>query len=164
MCLLAIAVVPLARGESAFQEIDVRVAAIACLALVAALAQGWTSLVPTSLALVGGAYAAELALDDAPLDLAAPAVALGVLLSAELAYWSLDERARAGGDLGQSLGRAARVALGAAGAFVVCTALLALVDEVRAGGLAPHVLGAAAAVAVVVMVVVAGRDQSSNGS
>ena len=164
MCLLAVSAVPLARGDESFQEVAVRVVAVAFVGLVAAIVQGWAWLVPPSLALVGGAYAAELAIDDASLDVAAPAVAVGVLLSAELAYWSLDERARAPGDAGQSLWRAALVALGAAGAFVLASALLALVDEVRARGLAPDVLGAIAAVAVVVTVLKTVRSQSSSGS
>jgi hypothetical protein len=126
--------------------------------------QGWTWLVPAAIAVVGGAYAVELAIDDAPVDLAAPAVAVGLLLSAELAYWSLDERARATGDAGQSLHRVALVAAGAAAAFVLASILLALVDEIRARGLALDVVGAIAAVAVVVTVVASARSQPRSGS
>jgi hypothetical protein len=142
----------------------VRVAAVAFVALVAAVVQGWTWLVPASITLVGGAYAVELAIDDARLDLAAPLVAVGLALAAELAYWSLDERVRTTGDPGEGLRRAALVALGAAVTLVVGAALLALVDEIRARGLALDLIGVLAAVAVVVTVVVAARDQPSNGS
>lgn len=156
--------VPLARGDDAFQEIDVRVAAVALIALVAAVVHGWSWLVPSAIVLVGGAYAVELAIDDAPLDLAAPAVAVGLVLTAELAYWSLDERSRAAGDAGQSFRRAALVSGGAAGAFVLASALLALADEVRGRGLALDVVGAIAAVAIVVIVLTTVRSQPSNGS
>jgi len=132
--------------------------------LVAAVVHGWAWLVPASITLVGGAYAAELAIDDATLDLAAPLVAVGLVLAAELAYWSLDERVRTTGDPGEGLRRAALVALGAAATLVLGAALLALVDEIRARGLALDLIGVLAAVAVVVTVVVAARDQPSNGS
>ena len=155
---------PLARGDDAFQEVDVRVAAVAFVALVAAIVQGWPWLVPAAVALVGGTYAVELAIDDAPIDAAAPAVATGLLLAVELAYWSLDERTRATGDPGQSFRRSALVALGAAAAFVLASGLLALADEIRGRGLALDVLGTVAAVAVVVTVLATARAQSSSGS
>ena len=89
---MAVAGVPLARGQEQFEAADVRVAAVAFVALIAAIVRGWAWLVPASIALVGGSYAAELAIDDVPLDAAAPIVAIGLLLASELAYWSLDER------------------------------------------------------------------------
>ena len=158
---MAVAGVPLARGHGAFEEADVRVAAIAFVALIAAVVQGWAWLVPASIALTGGSYAAELAIDDVPLDAAAPIVAVGLLLAAELAYWSLDERNRATGDAGQDLRRTALVALGAAGTLLLGGVLLALVDEVRARGLALDVLGVLAAVFVLAIVLTsrAGREE-----
>jgi hypothetical protein len=159
-----VAAVPVARGDETFQEVDVRVAAVAFVALLAALVQGWSWLVPAAIALGGGSYAVELAIDDAPLDVAVPVVAVGLLLAAELAYWSLDERRRVPGDPGQGLRRAALVALGAASALVVTSGLLALVDEVRGRGIALDVVGAVAAVAVVVTVLATARAQSSSGS
>jgi hypothetical protein len=164
VCLTVVAAVPLARGGEAFEEVDVRLAAVAVVALVAALVHGWSWLVPAAIALVGGSYAVELAVDDAQLDTAAPVVAAGLLLAAELAYWSLDERSRAAGDPGQSLRRAAFVAITAAGALVVASALLTLVDDVRGRGLALDVVGAVAAVTVVVTVLVTARNQSSKGA
>jgi uncharacterized membrane protein len=142
----------------------VRVAAVAVVVLVAAVVHGWAWLIPASITLVGGAYAAELAIDDAGLDLAAPLVAVGLVLAAELAYWSLDERTRTTGDPGEGLRRAALVALGAAVTLVLGAMLLALTDEIRARGLALDLIGVVAAVAVVVTVIVAARDQPSKGS
>ena len=151
------AAVPVARGDETFQEFDVRVAAVAFVALLAAIVQGWSWLVPAAIALGGGSYAVELAIDDAPLDVAAPVVAVGLLLVAELAYWSLDERRRVPGDPGQGLRRAALVALWAVGALVVANALLALADEVRGGGIALDLVGATAAFAALAIVVFAAR-------
>jgi hypothetical protein len=163
-CLLAVAAVPMARGDDDFQKVGIRVAALAFVALVAAVVRGWHVLVPVAVALVAGGYAAELAIDDAPLDLAAPAVAIGCFFAAELAYWSLDERIRVAGDRGEGLRRAAFLALVALAIFLVASGLLALVDEVRARGVALDLVGALAAVGVLVAVVAAARRQPSSGS
>ena len=133
---------------------------VAFLALVVAVVLGWSPLVPVAVALVGGTYAVELAIDDAPLDVSVPVIAFGLLLAAELAYWSLDERCRAAGDAGQGLRRVALVALGGVAAVVVAGGLLVLVDAVRARGLALGLLGALAAAAVLAIVFVAARTQS----
>jgi hypothetical protein len=107
--------------------------------------------------LAGGLYGTELAISEAPLDVAAAAVAAGLLLSAELAYWSGEERTRWHGDAGDGLRHAAVVALLAVGALVVAAALLALVDAVRARGLALDLLGAIAAVTVLATLLAAAR-------
>ena len=155
---------PLARGDETFQAVDVRVAAVAFVALVAAVVRGWPVLVPVAVTLVGATYAAELAIDDAAIDLAAPAVAVGLLLAAELAYWSLDERIRSAGDAGLGLHRAALVAVAALAMFVIASVLLVVVDEIRARGLALDLLGGLAAVGVLAAVLAWGRGQSSSGS
>jgi hypothetical protein len=154
------------RGDATFREAGVRVAAVAFLALVAAIALGWSPLVPIAAAIGVGLYAAELAIDDAPLDVAAPAVAAGLLLCTELAYWSLEERTRWRGEPGDGLRRAAFVALLGVGALLVAAVLLGLVDAVRARGLALDLLGGAAAAAVVATVLVIARAerQPSTGS
>ncbi len=157
------AAVPLARGDATFQAAGARVDAVAFLVLVAALVLGWPSLVPVAVALAGGVYALELAIDDAPLDVAAPVVAAGLLLAAELAYWSLDERERAAGDPGQGLRRAAFVALLGVASLLVAGVLLALVDDVRARGLALDLVGAVAAAAVLVTVLVTARREPPQG-
>ena len=76
------------------------------------------------------------------------------MLTAELAYWSLDERNRVRGDTGDGLRRAAQVALGGVAAIVVAGGLLVLVDAVRTRGLALDLLGALAAVAVLATLLV----------
>ena len=141
-----------------------RVAAVAFVALVAAVVRGWPVLVPGAVTIVGASYAVELAVDDAPIDLAAPAVAIGLFLAAELAYWSLDERIRSAGDAGLGLRRAALLAAAALTTFVLASGLLALVDEVRARGIALDLVGGLAAVGVLAAVLVSGRSQSSSGS
>jgi hypothetical protein len=147
------------RGDESFREAGARVAAVACVVLVAALVLGWTSLVPVSVALVGGLYAAELAIDDAPLDAATTGMAAALLMAAELAYWSLDERYPISGDPGDGLRRAAFVAVTGVGAAAVAALLLALVDAIRTRSLAVDLVGAVAAVAVLVTILLAARRQ-----
>jgi hypothetical protein len=156
-CAVALAAVPLARGSDAVQETGLRVAAIALVALVAALVLGWSWLLPGSLVVLGGLYAAQLAVDDAALDTAAPVFAAGLYLTAELGYWSLEERERVQTEPGETLRRAGFVAVFGLGALLVASGLLALVDAVRAGGLAVDVLGAAAAAAALLAVVLYAR-------
>ena len=146
---------PLTRGSDALQAVGLRVAAVAFLALVAGIVLGWSPLVPVAVALAGGLYGVELALDDAPLDVAVPAVAVGLLLCAELAYWSGEERTRWLGDAGDGLRRLAVVVLLGLAAFIVATVLLVLVDAIRARGLALDLLGALAAVTVIATVLAA---------
>jgi hypothetical protein len=162
--LLGVAAVPLARGDETFQAIDVRVAAVALVVLVAAVVRGWPALVPAAVTLVGGTYAAELAFDDDPLDLAAPVLAVGLFLAAELAYWSLDERSPSIADAGLGLRRAALVAASGLTIFVASSALLVVVDEVWARGIALDLAGALAAVGVLAAVLAMARGQSSSGS
>ena len=127
--------------------VGVRVAAVALVALVAALVRGWSPLVPTSLVMLGGIYAAQLGVDDAPLDGASTIFAAGLYVTAELGYWSLEEREGAKGEPGDGLRHLAFVAAQGLAALLVAFALLVLVDVVRARGLAVDVVGAAAAAA-----------------
>ena len=147
------------RGGEAFQEFGARVGTVALLALIAGIVLGWSPLIPVAVALAGGLYGAELAISEAPLDAAAAGVAAALLLCTELAYWSGEERTRWLGDAGGGLRRAAVVALLGVGAFLVAAILLALVDAVRARGLAVDLLGAVAAVTILATVLVAARGR-----
>jgi hypothetical protein len=159
-----IAALPLARAEDdAAVEIGYRVAVVALLILVAALALELAPLVPLSLLVLAGMYGAQLALDDAPLDPATPLVAVALFLAAELAYWSLEERTGAAPEPGERLRRLAVVAGFALGTLLVAAMLLALVDGVRTGGLVIDLVGAAAAAATLVAVALFARQQSRAG-
>jgi hypothetical protein len=156
-----VAALPLARAEDeALVEIGYRVAAVALLSLVAALALERAQLVPVALLLLGGLYGAQLALDDTPLDPATPLVAVALFLTADLAYWSLEDRRGARPEPGELLRRLALVAGSAVGALLVAAMLLALVDSVRTRGLAVDVLGAAAAAATLTAIALFARRQS----
>lgn len=153
----------LARSGDGAQAAEGRIAVVSLVALVTAVASGWSPLVPLALALAGGAYAAQLAADDAPLDAAAPLVAAGLLVAAELAYWSLEEREHVSGDPGQGLRHLAYVAALGVVALVVGALLLALVDEVHVRGLALDVAGAFAAAAALTVILVAASGRGRSG-
>jgi len=138
-----------------------RVVLVALLVLVAALVLEWAPLLPASLALLGGVYAAQLYADDARLDGAAPLVAAGLYVTAELGYWSLEERERVEAAPGEGLRRLAIVTLLGLVALVVAATLLALADIVRTRGLAVDILGAAAAAAALLAVVLLTRRPES---
>jgi hypothetical protein len=106
--------------------------------------------VPASILVLGGMYATQLVVDDAVVDVSAAAVAAGLLVTAELAYWSLEERERVATEGGESARRLAYVAGLGAAAAVVSLALLTLADAFRAQGLAVDLLGILAAGAAVV--------------
>ena len=108
-------------------------------------------------------YAAQLAIDDAGLDSAAPAFAAGLLVTAELAYWSLEEHERVRGEAGAGLRHAAFVASLGVATLLVASVLLVFVDAVRTTGLALDVLGAAAAAAVLFAIVLVARGHGRVG-
>ena len=154
---MALGVVPVTRASDSLQGASVRLSVVGIVALVAAVVLGWSTLIPAAIVVVGGVYATQLAIDDAGLDGAAPVFAAGLLVTAELAYWSLEERERVRGDAGDGLRHAAFVAALGVGALLVASLLLALVDAVSTRGLAVDLLGTAAAAAALFAVVFVAR-------
>jgi len=125
--------------------------------LVAAVVLGWSSLVAASLVLLGSAYAVHLALDDPTLDTRAPVVAAGLILAAELAYWSLEELQRVRTEAREHLRHLAVVAALGLGGLFVGAVLLAVADVARTRGLAVDLFGAGAAAAALLLLVLVGR-------
>jgi len=133
---------------------------IAVALLVVGLLARMPTLVTTALVVLGAEYGAVLAIESEPLDRGAPVVAAALFLAAELAWWSLELRARIAAEAGSYLRRLAFLL----GLTIVALALgmgvLALVDVVRVGGLAVELAGAAAAVAAVALALTAMRGES----
>jgi len=130
---------------------------VALVALVVGLVLGWSPLLPVSIGALGAAYAVHLAVDDPALDSKVPLLGVGLLLTAELAYWSLEERDRVATEPGESLRRVGLLAGLALGALGAGAGLLAVSDLARAGGLAIDVLGAVAAATALLVVVLLAR-------
>jgi hypothetical protein len=131
--------------------------AIGCVALLWALVRARVELVPWAIGLLVVAYCVELVVRGRHLDDAAPLVAVGLFLSAELAAWSIDERLAIPAERAVVLARA--LALGALAFVSLAVAALAvgLAATPTGSGLAWTVLGAASAVGVVGAAVALGR-------
>jgi hypothetical protein len=125
------------------------IGAVGAVLLAAVLVRGAQELLGWSLATLGGAYAVSLAVSGRAVDEAAPLVAAALLLCAELAAWSLDERRRIAAQPAVVRRRAVALAI-LAGAGLAAAALVIAVAAAPAGrGLAWATLGAAAAVCAV---------------
>jgi hypothetical protein len=154
-------VLPLARAGEEVAEWGTWIAIAAVLTLVAGLLYAWPAPIVAALVAIAGLYGAQLAIDDAPLDVAAVFVGAGLLVTAELAYWSLEEREPVESDPGEAWRRFAFVCLLGLAALGAAALLVAVVDAVSARGLAIDLLGAVAAATVVVTLVLAARAKSS---
>ena len=122
------------------------VGAVPVALLAAALAARGPAAVTAALALLGGEFALYLVTLADDVDLAAPAIAAGLVVCAELAFWSLESRPGITEEPGGVLRRIGGLATLAALAVAVGTALLG-VAEVGAGRPAAlELIGLAAAV------------------
>jgi hypothetical protein len=138
-----------ATRESTLAPVIVTLGALGVLMLAFVLVRRVTELLGWALLLGGAAYAIALLVHGRSVDEAAPLVAAGLLLSSELAAWSLDARWPVAADRAVVLSRATALAglclAGlAAGALVVGLAAAPV-----GGGVAWTTLGAVAAVLVV---------------
>jgi hypothetical protein len=100
-----------------------------------------------ALFLGGGAYVGSLVLDHPGIDPAASLIAVLLLLSGELAAWSLDERWPIDADPRLSRRRAVAVGVLALAGLALATLVVALTAVPPAHGLHWTILGAIAAVA-----------------
>ena len=126
--------------------------------LTAALVLRLAAAIPVAIALLASPYVAVLAFEGEGLDTAAPALAGGLYLVAELAYWSLELRSHIADEPGTYLRRAAVLAGLVLLTIALGTGVLVLVEVVAARGLAIDVLGAVAAIgAIGLLALAAGR-------
>ncbi len=109
-------------------------------------------LLPWALVGLGAQYALWLELRGGRIDERAPVVAAGILLAAELGYWSLERTAR-GRAAGELAARRLLVILGLlCGALLVCAGILAAGTVAVRGSAAVEAVGVAAAVGVLALV------------
>jgi hypothetical protein len=104
------------------------------------------------LALLGGAYATLLGVDQPPLDARATVVAAGLLVVAGLADWSVELRTTSPDEAGGLWRRPFWIALGGIGTLALGGVLLAVVDLTRTEGIVVEAIGTAAALTAVVLV------------
>ncbi|MHB8469122.1 MAG: hypothetical protein ACYDCH_05125 [Gaiellaceae bacterium] len=131
----------------------VAIAAAGGVLLLVVLAKGAQELLAWALLCVGGTYTLALVVHGGRLDDRAPLVAACLLLCAELATWSLDERLRVAASRELVLRRAAALGALVIGGALAAGLVLAFAVAPVGGGLAWTALGALASVAVVALAV-----------
>ena len=138
--------------EPAFAGLITGIGAVGAVLLGFVLARRMDELLPWALILLGVAYTLSLVVHSHGVDGGAPLVAAGLLVCAELAVWSLDERHAIAAERPVVAGRA--TALGALIiASIAAAALVVALSLAPGSGLAWTALGAAASVLVVAVAV-----------
>lgn len=125
--------------------------------VIAGLALRLPVLVAPAAALLGVGYTVARVADGGAVDLHAPLLASGLLLTCELAYWAHELRTTSPDEPGMAPRHVAWLALLGIGAYLTGLAVLALTDLVRVEGVAIEALGAAAAAAVIAGLVLVAR-------
>jgi hypothetical protein len=128
------------------------IAAVAALpgvvALALALVSGWPAPIPLAVVSLGASYAVSLHGHGA-IDGRAPLVGAGLVLVAELAYWSLERRTAVGEEPGLHLRRALSILATTVGAAGVAAILLAATSVPLGGSVTWDAFGLAAAAGAV---------------
>jgi len=141
-----------ASKEPDFASLIAGIGAVGAVLLMFVLARRMDQLLPWALIVLGSAYTVSLVVHGSGIDGGAPLVAAGLLICAELAAWSLDEQHAIATERPVVVARA--TALGALVAVSTAAAALVIAASLAPGsGLAWTVLGAAASVLVVALVV-----------
>jgi hypothetical protein len=131
------------------------------LLLVVALAVRLPAVVAWAVALLGAAYASALLLRAGTIDGLAPVVAVGLLLTAELSYWSMEPHLPSDRGIGRR--RAQRLALIALVGGGVSALVLAASEAAGRGGLGLEALGVAAAAGALAVVAWLARAAARGG-
>ena len=135
--------------------------ALAVALLLVAMVAGWPSGIAAALLLLAAVYAASLAIqDEASVDTAAPLYAAGLLVVAELAYWSLELRAGGREEARVVVRRFAALAALTISSVVLGAFVIAVTAFPLGGGLIWNVIGVAAAAATLgVLALLARRSE-----
>ncbi|MCY7301840.1 MAG: hypothetical protein LH654_02170 [Thermoleophilia bacterium] len=136
----------------------VALGAVASISLAATLAVGRAEPIVGALALLGAAYTIILVIDEPVLDGRSAIIGAALLAIGELGYLSVELRPAVTEEAGAATRRVAFVAMMTLIALGVGSAMLALVDLLRTGGIAIEAVGVAAAVGVVGLLVLAARE------
>jgi hypothetical protein len=122
---------------------------VAVLFLVVALVGKFAGLLPWALALAGAEYGAFLVIREGSIDGYAPIYAAGLLLVAELAYWSIERHVPGPAGEGLTLRRGSLVLASCVAAGGISGLILAMAELSIHGGLWLEALGVAAAVGAI---------------
>ena len=128
----------------------VGVAALAV--LLAGLLLRWSAALAVGIALLGAQQATRLALGPDAVDAATPLTAAGLLLVAELAWWSIERRIPAWAEPGVALRRGGTVALACAASMAVSALVVLAAGAPVSGGTLLELAGVIAAVTALAVV------------
>jgi hypothetical protein len=126
---------------------------VGVLVLAGALAFAQPAGIPIAVVLLGGSYGGSLFLGPHALDVWAPLEATGLLLAAELAYWSLELRPWVEAEPGVLARRATILTATGAGALFVGATVLGSASAPVGGGVAWEAVGVAAAAGALALLV-----------
>lgn len=132
-------------------------AAAGAVLLLVTLVRAGADLLASPVACLGLAYGVALVVHGRSVDDAAPLVAVGLFLCAELAAWSIGERLAIPADRAFVAARAVAVASLALASLAVAALAVGLAAAPIGSGLAWTILGAASAVALVAAAVALAR-------
>jgi hypothetical protein len=132
----------------------------ALFALAVGLALGKPFAIPWAVAGLGAEYA--LALGDSGLDRRVPLYAIGLLVVAELSYWSLQLRRSAPDEAGITQRRLIGLCVAATAGLLVGTILVAFARFPIGGGLAIEGVGIVAAIAALALLLGSARATSES--
>ena len=142
-----------ALGASRLGWQPTQLGALALGALAVSLAARWPAGIGCALVLLGGEYAVGVLLDGDGIDPAAPLFGAGLLLAAELSYWSLEPApARARADRAIVTRRLLALSVLALGSVCLGTLALVAASATAGGGLVGKAIGIAAAAAALALV------------
>ncbi len=120
--------------------------------LLTAAAVVWPALLFLALAVAGSGYAVLLAIDEPPLDVRVAGVAACLLVVGELVGWARELWSTTRDEPGGEWRRPTWIAMIGAGGLLLVWGLLAVVDLARVEGLAVEAVGAACALAALLVV------------
>jgi hypothetical protein len=129
--------------------------------LLAGLVLRWSAALAVGVAVLGAQQAVRLELGSEALDSWTPLFAAGLLLVAELAWWSIERRVRAWSEPWQATRRLAAVLFACAGGTVVSAAVVLAAGAPLTGGVELELLGVVAATAALAVVAWIARTRAT---
>ena len=130
-------------------------------ALLTAAAVEWPTLLVLALAVSGSAYGLHLGIDEPPLDVRVAGVAACLVVVGELVGWAQELWSTTHDEAGGEWRRPTWIAATGAGSLLLVWGLLAIVDVARVEGLAVEAVGAACALAALLVVRRLARRQTA---
>jgi hypothetical protein len=149
-------------GSGAEKAALVGFGAVAIVLLLFGLVARWSAALAVAVALLGAQQAARLSIGNDELDTSAPLAAAALLLTAELAWWSIEPRIPAWAQRRLALRRLAWILFLCAASGVVAASVMLTAGAPLGGGFGLELMGVLAAMgALAVLVYVARRKPAA---